>query len=197
MNFIIKQLNTAGHEYLVYADDLVIFSNNSNLDLAIVSFNNSLDLLQNLLSSSLSIAPEKCKAMIFTTICYLLFSEITINDFLIPIVQSIKYLRLTLDSKLRWASHLLHLTKFTSLWANFLRAISNTWWESHPSALLIIYKAVIRSKLDYGGFLSGSASYSHWKKINNLQNSCLKSIIGTIKSTPNAAVEIETVCTPF
>lgn len=198
MNFIIKQLNTLGHECLVYADDLVIFSYNSNIDLAIDSLNNSLNLLQNLLSSSFfSVAPEKCKAMIFTRRRYLLSLDITINDFPIPIVQNIKYLGLTLDSKLRWAPHLQHLIKFTSLWANFLRSISNTWWGSHPSTLLIIYKAVIRSKLDYGCFLSGSASYSHWKKINNLQNSCLKSIIGALKSTPNAAVEIETACPPF
>lgn len=143
----------------MYADDLVIFSNNSNLDLAIDSLNNSLDLLQNLLSSSFfSIAPEKCKAMIFTRRRYLLSLEIPINDFPIPIVQNIKYLGLTLDSKLRWAPHLQHLIKFTTLWANFLRSISNTWWGSHPSTLLIIYKAVIRSKLDYGCFLSGSAS---------------------------------------
>uniref|UniRef100_A0A2S2Q149 Reverse transcriptase domain-containing protein n=1 Tax=Sipha flava TaxID=143950 RepID=A0A2S2Q149_9HEMI len=102
MNFIIKQLNTFGYEYLVYADDLVIFSNNSDIDLAIDSLNNSLDLLQNLLSSSFfSIAPEKCKTIIFIRRRFLLSSEITINDFLIPIVQNIKYLGLTLDSKLR------------------------------------------------------------------------------------------------
>ncbi|KAL4098867.1 hypothetical protein QTP88_023385 [Uroleucon formosanum] len=111
--------------------------------------------------------------------------------------SNIKYLGLTLDSKLRWAPHLQHLIKFTSLWANFLRSISNTWCGSHPSTLLIIYKAVRRSKLDYRCFLSGSASYSHWEKINNLQNSCLKSIIGALKSTPNAAVEIETYVPPF
>jgi hypothetical protein len=37
---------------------------------------------------------------------------------------------------------------FVSLWSNFLRTVTGTWWGSHPSSLLFIYLSIIRSKLD-------------------------------------------------
>lgn len=155
---------TFGHECLVYADDLVIFSYNLNFNIAIVSLSNSLELLYKYLTSSFfPVAPKKCKAMIFTRWWYLLFPDI-INETSISIIHNIKYLGLTLNSLLCWASHLQYLIKFTSCWFNFLISVFNMWWGSHPSMILIIYKAVVRSKLDYRYFLLGSASYSYWKK---------------------------------
>lgn len=104
MNFKIKELKSSDHKRVVYADDIVIFLYDSNLDLAIASLNNSLELLQKLLTSSFfSVATEKCKAMTFTRRRYLLFPKITIYDYgglyiSIPIVHNIKYRGLTLDS---------------------------------------------------------------------------------------------------
>jgi hypothetical protein len=42
-----------------------------------------------------------------------------------------------------------------------LRALAGTWWGAHPSSLLLVYKSIIRSKVDYGSFLFSSASRSH------------------------------------
>jgi len=87
------------------------------------------------------------------------------------------------------------LTAFVSRWSNFLRTVTGTWWGSHPSSLLSIYLPIIRSKLDYSCFLFGSASYSIWKKNNKHQTSCLRTIMGYVRSTPCPA--IEALCPPF
>ncbi|KAL4152897.1 hypothetical protein QTP88_000730 [Uroleucon formosanum] len=198
MSFIIKHLNTLGHNCLVYADDIVIFSHNRSIDVAVTSMNNALDSLQNALNSSFfSIAHNKCKAVIFTRRRLNNFPDITIKDFIIPIVTNHTYLGLKLDSKFRWAPHVNDLTKFCARWANFLRSVANVWWGSHPTPLLLIYKSVIRSKLDYGCFFSSSSALFHRNKIQKLQTSCLRSILGALKSTPSAAIDIEAVCQPL
>ena len=66
-----------------------------------------------------------------------------------------------------------------------------------PQILLSIYRSIIRSKLDYGCFLFGSASYTNWNKINKLQIACLRIIMGYVRSTPGPAIEVESTCPPF
>lgn len=63
--------------------------------------------------------------------------------------------------------------------------------------LLIIYKSVIRAKLDYDCFFTGPAVHTHRNKLNNLQISCLRSIISALKSTPSPAIEVEMACPPY
>jgi len=57
-----------------------------------------------------------------------------------------------------------------------------------PVILGIFYKSFIRSKLDYGSTLYGSASKLHQQKIEIFQNKCLRLIIEALTSTPVAAL---------
>ncbi|XP_050525071.1 uncharacterized protein LOC126896384 [Daktulosphaira vitifoliae] len=93
--------------------------------------------------------------------------------------------------------HFKYLISSISRWSNLLRSIAGTWWGSHPSSLLLIFKALIRSKVDYGSFLYASASTVHRKKINSLLAACLRTIIGAVYSTPNMSLEVECVCPPI
>uniref|UniRef100_A0A2H8TL40 RNA-directed DNA polymerase from mobile element jockey n=2 Tax=Melanaphis sacchari TaxID=742174 RepID=A0A2H8TL40_9HEMI len=198
MSLVAKNFSRSGHNCLIYADDMVIFSSNKSLPLAIERLNAALqDLITILSNVSLEIAPEKCKSVIFTRRKYFDPHNIYLDNYLIPFATTVTYLGITLDTKLRWIPHISSLSLFTSRWSNFLRTVSNTWWGSHPSSLLSIYRSIIRSKLDYGCFLFGSAAYSNWKKINMLQSSCLRTIMGYVRSTPGPAMEVETFCPPF
>ncbi|KAL4142166.1 hypothetical protein QTP88_004679 [Uroleucon formosanum] len=198
MSIVAKSLLRSGHKCLIYADDIVIFSSNKSLHLAIELLNNALKDLKTILTNiSLEIAPEKCKSVIFTRRRYADHPNIYLDDFHIPFATIVTYLGISLDTKLRWLPHIKSLSSFTARWSNFLRTVSNTWWGSHPSSLLSVYRSIIRSKLDYGCFLFGSAAYSNWKKINILQTSCLRTIMGYVRSTPGPAIEVETSCPPF
>jgi len=158
INFIAKHLSSRGHQFLIYADDIVIFPTNKSLNLAIEALNTALIYRsQRLLNRYFfTIAPEKCKPVIFTRRRYLHPPSVSLGNNIIPFVPDVTYLGLTLDPKLRWAPHIASLSKFLVHWSNFLRSVAGTWRGSHPSTLLSIYFSIIRSKLDHGCFLFGS-----------------------------------------
>jgi hypothetical protein len=198
MSIAEKHLSQSGHRCLIYADDLVIFSSNIHLNLAIDSLNSALlDLNDILIKVSFDVAPDKCKSIIFTHCRYLNNFNTYLNNCVILFVPNITYLGITLDPKLRWIPHISSLSAFVSRWSNFLWSVTGTWWGSHPSSLLSIYFFIIRSKLDYGCFLFGSASFSNWKKINKLQTSCIRTTMGYVSFTPCSAMEVEYTCPPF
>ncbi|KAL4082751.1 hypothetical protein QTP88_029647 [Uroleucon formosanum] len=66
----------------------------------------------------------------------------------------------------------------------------------NSKVIRLVYKAIIRSKLDYGCFLFGSASFSNWNRLNKVQSSCLRSIMGYVRSSPLPAIEVESSCPP-
>ena len=198
MSIIDKHLELNGHNCFIYADDMVIFTSNKSLDLAIAHQNRALKDLKFILDKvSFVAAPEKCKFVIFSKQRYVDVSNIHFDNIIIPYVPNIIYLGITLDAKLRWVPHITSLTATVSRWSNFLGTVTNTWWGSHPSSLLMIYRTFIRSKLDYGCFFYGSASFSNWNNINKLQISCLRSIMGYLRSTPCPVIEVESNCAPF
>jgi hypothetical protein len=198
MSIIATQLSRYGHECLIYADDLVVFSLDKSLDLVIDRINLALRDLKNILTNlSLEIALEKCKSVIFTRRRYADNFNITLDDYAIPFARNVTYLGITLDPKFRWQPHLLSLSAFTSRWSNFLQSVSNTWWGSHPKCLLSIYRSIIRFILDYGCFLFSSAFSTNWNKINKLQIACLRTIMGYVWSTPGPVIEVESTCPPF
>ena len=63
--------------------------------------------------------------------------------------------------------------------------------------LTLLYKSIIRSKLDYGSSLYGSASKTHLQKLECVQYKCLRLIIGALNSTPRPALCAETGIYPL
>jgi hypothetical protein len=182
----------------MYADDIVIFSSNKSLERSIDTLNYALNSLSTLLSASFfTIAPEKSNFMVFTRRQLSVHPLITLDNKTIQPSSTVTYLGLILDPKLRWVPHFKYLKSTISRWSNFLRATTGTNWGSHPSCLQTIFNAVIRSKADYGSFLFASAAHTHRKKLNSVISSCLRTIIGSLSSTPLVSLEVECACPPI
>lgn len=128
MCLIIEHLNTLAHNYLVYTDDIVIFTHDRHLDTAVTSMNHALESLNEVLTSSFfSIVYNKCKGTIFTRRRFVYSPDIIINNVIVPVVTNHTYLGINLDSKLRWSPHINDLAKFCPRSSNFLRSVTNTW----------------------------------------------------------------------
>ena len=59
------------------------------------------------------------------------------------------------------------------------------------------YYALIRSRLDYGAMLYDTATNTTLKKLDKIQNMCLRIALGVYKSTPIISLEAESNCLPL
>lgn len=70
-------------------------------------------------------------------------------------------------------------------------------WGADKNSLIDIYRACMRSSIDYGCIVYGAAAITSLGKINRLQYRAFCVCIGAIKSTPVNAILIEAGETPL
>ena len=77
---------------------------------------------------------------------------LVLHDNPIPVKKETKFLGILLDSKLTFVPHIKGLKKKCVKAKNLLRVVSNTDLGGDRTVLLRLYRALVRSKLDYGCF---------------------------------------------
>ena len=115
----------------------------------------------------------------------------------IPSSSHYKYLGINLDARLTWKYHISMLRTKCSQAMYILQALSNMRWGGDPYTLSILYKALVRSRMDYGAFLYGSAAPSHLRHLDVIQNQALRFILGATKTTPIVAMDAEAKIPPL
>jgi len=73
-----------------------------------------------------------------------------------------------------------------------MRSISGSNWGASKASLLLIYRALIRSVIDYGAIAYDSASESLKHELDIIQNQALRIACGAMPSTPTNTLQIET-----
>jgi ribonuclease HI len=109
----------------------------------------------------------------------------------IPIVKTTKFLGITLDSKFTFVPHIRELKKKCLKALNILKVLSNTDWGADRDTLLLLYRSLIRSKLDYGSFLYGAARKSYLKILEPVQNAALRLCLGAFRTSPISSLHVE------
>lgn len=95
-----------------------------------------------------------------------------------------RYLGMIFDRKLNWNAHLNHLRTSCQSGINLLRILSNQNWGSDRQTLLLLYRALVRSKIDYGSIIYASASKSVLKIVNTVHNTAIRLALGAYRTTP-------------
>ena len=75
----------------------------------------------------------------------------------IKVVKEAKFLSLNLDFKLIFKNHIQHLKSSCQKALDILRVVEHTDWGADRTVLLGLYRSLVRSKLDYGSIVYGSA----------------------------------------
>ena len=109
----------------------------------------------------------------------------------IPVVKSHKYLGVYFDNHLTWKPHIDYLTNTLVNKVNILKAISGREWGADRTSMLMLYKHMIRPKIEYGCILYASASETNLKRLDSIQNQCIKIATGAFKSSRTKDVEVE------
>ena len=102
----------------------------------------------------------------------------------LPVEETTKFLGLWWDSKLNFEKHTTELKKQSKEAINLLRVVAHTRWGGDRDTLLMLYRAIVCSKLDYGCIVYGSASTSSLNKLNTIHNIGLRLALGAFCTSP-------------
>ncbi|GBM30988.1 RNA-directed DNA polymerase from mobile element jockey [Araneus ventricosus] len=116
--------------------------------------------------------------------------KLLLNDCTIPIVRNAKYFGLILDSKLTFKPHVNYLRRKCIQSLNIIKMLSGTSYGAKTSTLLKVYKALIRSKLDYGCVVYGSASKSVLKAHDIVHHQGPRLSLGAFRTSPIQSIYV-------
>ena len=116
--------------------------------------------------------------------------ELFLNNTALPVVEETKFLGLIFDSKLTFIPHLKYLRKKRLQAINLLRVVGHYDWGADSTTLLKLYDSTIRSKLDYGCMVYGSACDSYLKMLDPIQNKALRICLGAFRTSPIPSLQV-------
>lgn len=135
-----------------------------------------------------TISQEKSAIMIFSRHRKTYGDSLNLSTYEIPVVQHYKYLGIILDKKLSWAKHINHVKNKCEKGINMLKCIAKVSSGTDPKIALMFYRAYIRSIIDYGSTLYGSASHTNLLIIDRIQYKAIRICIGAMRSSPNPTI---------
>ena len=109
----------------------------------------------------------------------------------IPVVQEYKYLGLIFDKKLSFIPHIKYIKAKCHKALNMMKVLSHTTWGADRTTLLLLYRSLIRSKLDYGSIVYGSARKSYLAMLDPLHHQGLRLALGAFRTSPVASLYVE------
>ena len=197
----IHNINIPNLNIVQYADDLCIYSENKTWHSSLETLESGiLYMKQWIFENGFELSTEKTTFCVFTrhNIHNLLHTRnIQLAGFNFPFRSEITYLGVILDRKLTWKPFIESIKNKCIKGINFLKFVSKTWWGSDVKSALSFYKAYIRSIIDYGCTLYGSASKSLLNNLDVIQRKALRICLGAMKSTPNEALHVEALEPPL
>ena len=109
----------------------------------------------------------------------------------IPVVEESKFLGILFDRKLSFIPHIKYLKAKCLKALNLLKVLSHTSWGADRTTLLKLYRSLVRSKLDYGCIIYGSARKSYLQMLDPIHNRGLRLALGAFRTSPVASLYLE------
>lgn len=151
-------------------------------------------------SVGLSVNPEKMEVIEFTGATkYPEDSGLTYMGASLPLKQSVKYLGITINRKLKWRQHVfskINLAKRNLIMLN--RAVGSTWGLT-PKTMKWIYEAIVVPRVTYGAIIWWQATnlVTIKTQLDSLQGAANRKILGCARNTPIRTMEVLTNTNPL
>ena len=190
-------------EISIFADDIAIWIVENDFKNAIKLINEDLNRIFIWCRKwRFDLSIEKCIATIFTKSSrtreiFIREKLITINKVSLDINLNPRFLGLWFDSRLSWNFHFMKIKETVDRKLGMLKRIAQTNRGATRGALIVLYKSFILPSIEYGSAIYGSASKTSLKKLDILQNRCLRFITRALPWTNKTILEIETNILPL
>ena len=182
----------------IYADDIALWTTHKHHNNALGTLQRTLDHIGTKLQRlNLNISPDKSKCILFGRVSTSQCTPLTIQNTDIPFTAQCKFLGITLDKHLTFNHHIQDITNRTSKRINILKATAGTTWGGDRATLTKLYESLIRPVMEYASIIFENAAQTHLKKLNSLQNTCLRIITGALRTSPIEALHVYNNTTPL
>nr|XP_029722735.1 uncharacterized protein LOC115263670 [Aedes albopictus] len=166
-----------------YADDFGILVKGKSLEQLNLTVQNYMDkFIEAAENLNFRINAEKTKGLLFHNSDNKL--TVKINGTQVETVRVHRHLGVQIDSFLSFRANTREVARKVTDRLNMLKVISGIKTGSHPQTMANIYKALIRSVLEYGCTVQNNASATNKRKLEVANNQCLRKVTGCTKSTP-------------
>ena len=136
--------------------------------------------------NGLKFAAPKCKVIHFTVPRSKVQkpSVIRIVDTFLPVEESTKFFGLWLDSPLSFKKHISVLKTQCKEALHLIRVVAHLKWGGNRDTLLMLYRAIVWSKLDYDFIVYGTTSNTNLRQLDSIHNSGLRLALGAFCTSP-------------
>lgn len=183
---------------LQFADDICVYVKGNKVDMCHNLMEESIISLRKWTDrNGLEISESKSHICTFTRSRYNPPTDIYFAEKRFPYRNVVKFLGVILDKKLNWKDHIHSIAIRAEKIVNLLKAFSRRKWGADPNVLLHMYRTLIRPIFDYGNVLYTTAADCHLRRLDVIQNQCLRLCVGFLKSTPTEVLHAETTEWPL
>ena len=192
INNIVKTLNP-GVDCSLYVDDFLICYRSKHIHTIERQLQQCLNKIQKwALENGFKFCKTKTQCMHFCQLRRLHNDPVLKLDGVeIPVVDQYKFLGVIFDRKLIFIPHIKYLKAKCHKALQLLRVVAHTDWGADKSTLLKLYRSLVRSKLDYGCFIYGSARKSYLRCLDSIHHLGLRLALGALRTSPVESLYVE------
>lgn len=169
-----------------FADDIAIYLKIAKFNKGKKMLEKSINILsKNLRDIGLILTPNKTTFLHFNNKNILPGStEISIQNISVESSNTARFLGIIFDYKLSFNPQVDQVIKKCSRALNVIKYLCGTWWGSDPETLLILYKSLVRSIIEYGCFAYYPTRNDTAYKLEKIQHVAIRAALGYRKTTP-------------
>lgn len=177
----------------LYADDLIIYIRGRDKITLYTQIQSTITRLEKWSEETgFNFAPQKTKSIFFSKRNDILPDTLHLDNIEIEYVKELMFLGMMVDDKMTWKSHIKHLKTKCQKSINIMRMLTRQNWGSDRSTLLMLYRSLIRSKLDYGAIVYASAKNNVLQQLAPIHNTALRIASGAYHTSPINSIYAET-----
>ena len=186
-----------GVEILQFADDQVFICAERNIEVAQQKVQKTLNNLKLWVSKKgFNFSAEKSEIVLFSRKHRDFHVHLEMNNVRLKQSECFRYLGISLDRKLCMKAHVRTVVESCNKAMNCLRSVAGKNWGMDPNTMLMLYKGLIRSKMEYCAFVY-DLKCTHTKKLEKLQWRAIRFCSAFLQSTHTQSLEVLTGVPPI
>ena len=168
------QKSSSDLSFILYADDTSVFFSHKDPETLVNTVNLGLNSIYEwICCNKLSLNVVKTQCMLFSNSIEMLPHNVILNDNVIELVDSTKFLGLEIDTKLSWKQHISHICKILARNVGVMNKL-NPFLPSN--ILLKLYNTLILPYLNYGLLAWGNSSQRNLERLLIIQKRAMRII---------------------